>query len=128
MMMHPLSLVFNFCDASIIIGVEFLLPDKEKKAEILKDLNLEKTKEGHIEAMYYFRMYSSDVCWKRDVNLVQANLNRLDSKTAKLDALKENIRMRVKGCDLSGAHITWSHKHKQRSVTKLASHLKWIIE
>ena len=35
---------------------------REKKAEILKDLNLEKTKEGHIEAMYYFRMYSSDVC------------------------------------------------------------------
>ena len=73
-------------------------------------------------------MYSSDVCWKRDVNLVQANLDRLDSKIAKLDALKENIIMRVKGCGLSEAHITWSHKHKQRSVTKLASHLEWIIE
>ena len=74
--------------------------------------------------MYYFRMYSSDACWKGDVNLVQAKLDRLESKTAKLDALKENIRMRVKGCGLSEAHITWLHKRKQRSVTKLASHLE----
>jgi hypothetical protein len=57
-------------------------------------------------------MYSSDAYWKGDVNLVKANLDRLESKTAKLDALKENIRMRVKGCVLSEAHITWSHKHK----------------
>ena len=99
----------------------------EKKAEIPKDLNLEKTKEGLIEATYYFRMYSSDACWKEDVNLVQANLDRLESKIAKLDALKENIRMRVKGCGLSEAHITWSHKHEQRSVTKSSSHLEWII-
>ena len=55
---------------------------REKKAEILKDLNLEKTKEGQIEATYYFRMYSSDACWKEDVNLVQANLDRLESNTA----------------------------------------------
>ena len=59
---------------------------------------------------------------------MQANLDRLDSKTVKLDALKENIRMRVKGCGLSEAHITWSHKRKQRSVTKLASQLELIIE
>jgi hypothetical protein len=56
---------------------------------------------------------------------VQAKLDRLESKTAKLDALKENIRMRVKGYGLSEAHITWSHKRKQRSVTKLASHLEY---
>jgi len=93
----------------------------------LKDLYLEKTKEGLIEAMYYFRMYSSDACWKGYVNLVQANIDRLESKTAKLDALKENIRMRVKRCGLSEAHITWSHKHEQRSVTKSSSHLAWII-
>jgi len=73
-------------------------------------------------------MYTSDVCWKGDVNLVQAKLDRLESKTAKLDALKENIRMRVKGYGLSEAHITWSHKHKQHLVTKLTSHLEWIIE
>ena len=50
----------------------------EKKTEIPKDLNLEKTKEGLIEATHYFRMYSSDACWKEDVNLVQANLDRLE--------------------------------------------------
>ena len=44
-----------------------------------------------------------------------------------MDALKENIRIRVKGCGLSEARITWSHKRKQRSVSKLASHLEWII-
>ena len=51
---------------------------REKKAEIPEDLNLEKTKEGHIEATCQFRMYSSDVCWKGDVNLVQANLDRFE--------------------------------------------------
>ena len=45
-----------------------------------------------------------------------------------MGALKYNIRMRVKGCVLSEAHITWSHKRKQHSLNKLASHLEWIIE
>ena len=47
--------------------------------------------------MYYFRMYSSDTYWRGDIKLVQANHDRLESKAAKLDALKENIRMHVKG-------------------------------
>ena len=59
---------------------------------------------------------------------MKANIDRLESKTATLDALKENIRMHVKGCSLSESHITWSHKRKQRSVSKLVKHLEWIIE
>ena len=69
------------------------------------ELNLEKTKtnEGLIEATYYFRMYSSDAYWKGDGKLVQANLDRLNSKAAELDVLKENIRMRIQGCRLTKA-------------------------
>jgi len=37
---------------------------REKKAELLKEVNLEKTKEDLLEAKYYYRMYFSDACWK----------------------------------------------------------------
>ena len=36
--------------------------------------------------------------------------------------------MRVKGCGLEMAHITWSFWGKQRSVKELAEKLEWIIE
>ena len=101
---------------------------REKKADLLKEFNLEKTKEDLLEATYYYRMYFSEACWKGDKRLVKRNLGKLTSKTAQLDALKENIRMRVKGCGFEMAHITWSFRRKQRSVKELADKLEWIIE
>ena len=101
---------------------------REKKADVLKELNLNKTKEDLLEATYYYKMYFSYACWKGNKKLVKQNLNKLKSKTAKLEALKENIRMRVKGCGFEEAHITWSFRRKQRSVNELAKKLEWVIE
>jgi hypothetical protein len=54
-------------------------------------------------------------------------LGRLKSESAKLEALKENIRMRVIGLGWKQFAITWSYKGAKRSVSKLAAHLKMII-
>jgi hypothetical protein len=39
----------------------------------------------------------SDVCWKGKHSIVHKMLGRLKSESAKLEALKENIRMQVVG-------------------------------
>ena len=92
-----------------------------------KDLSLDGTREDLIEGMYYLKMYKSNACWKGNAAVVDRNLAKLTSKTAKLEALKENIRMRVKGCGWEACHIAWSHQRRQRSVKELSKHLKWII-
>ena len=48
-------------------------------------------------------------------------------ESAKVEALKENIRMRVLGLGWKQFSITWSQKGVRRSVDDLAMHLKMII-
>ena len=45
--------------------------------------------------------------------MVDANLVKLTSNTAKLDKLKVNSRMRAKGCGFKEAHIIWSYIHRK---------------
>ncbi len=54
-------------------------------------------------------------------------LGQLKSESAKLEALKEIIRMRVIGLGWKQFAITWSYKGAQRLVSELAAHLKMII-
>ena len=72
-------------------------------------------------------MYNSEACQKDNKDTVK-KLEKLKSKTAKLDALKENIKIRVIGFGwIEDCHITWSHKKNPRPVSELAKHLEWII-
>ena len=100
---------------------------RESKAEILMGLNLEKTREHLLETTYYHKMYDSPSCWKGDVKVVDANFAELKYEAARLDALKENIWMRVKGCGWEKTHTTWSHKRIERTVKELVTHLKRVI-
>ena len=54
-------------------------------------------------------------------------LKRLNSKSAKLDGLKENIRMRVLGLGWTDLHTAWSKNGKEYMVNELSNHLKKII-
>jgi hypothetical protein len=54
-------------------------------------------------------------------------LGWLKSESAKMAALKENIRMRVIGLGWKQFAITWTYKGAKRSVNELAAHLKMII-
>mgnify|MGYP006196441921 FL=1 len=100
---------------------------KRKKEEMIKKKSLEKAEEALIEASYYWDMYFSDVCWKGKQSIVKTMLARLRSESTKVEALKENIRMRVLGLGWKQFSITWSQKGVRRSVDELAMHLKMII-
>jgi len=100
---------------------------KRKKEEMMEQKGLMKAKESTIEASYYWEMYRSDACWK-NVRTMKTMLGRLNSESAKLEALKENIRMRVIGFGWTQFAITWSSKGKKRSVVELTHHMKMIIK
>ncbi len=83
---------------------------KRKNEEMIKKKSLDKAKEGLVEASYYWEMFHSKVCWKGKQSVVQKMLGRLKSESAKLEALKENIRMHVIGLGWKQFTITWSYK------------------
>ena len=66
---------------------------RESKVEILKGLNLEKTKEHFLEATYYHRVYASLACWKGDVNVIDGNLAKLKSIQAQDEVFEQYIQM-----------------------------------
>ncbi len=66
---------------------------KRKKEEMIDKKSLDKAKEDLVEASYYWEMFHSEVCWKGKPSVVTKMLGRLKSETAKMEALKENIKM-----------------------------------
>ncbi len=100
---------------------------KRKKEEMIEKKSLDKAKEELVEASYYWEMYNSDVCWKGQQRIVGKMLGRLKSESAKLEAMKENIRMRVIGLGWKQFAITWSHRGAKQSVNDVVAHLKMII-
>jgi hypothetical protein len=100
---------------------------KRKKEEMIKKKSLEKAKKCLVEASYYWEIYHSDVCWKGKHSIVHKMLGRLKSESAKLEALKENIRMQVVGLGWKQFAITWSYKGAKQSVEELATCLRMII-
>ncbi len=81
------------------------------KVELLKEKNLECATEAFIDGLYYYRVYFSPACWKDDRKAVTKHLKKITSDTAKYNALKENIMIRVKGCHrppnhgIGGIHV-----------------------
>lgn len=100
---------------------------KRKKKELLKQLGMKKAQEAYIDAIYYHRMYDSEACWKGNPKVVTANLRKLKSESTKYEALKENIRIRVKGFGWQWAHHAWSKNGVKYTIRQLADHLKDII-
>jgi hypothetical protein len=100
---------------------------KKKKEEMIKKKSLEKAKGDLVEASYYWEMYHSDVCWKGEQSIVGKMLGRLKSESAKLEALKEKIRMCVIGLGWKQFAITRSHKGVKQSVDNLTAHLRMIV-
>ena len=58
---------------------------------------MEKVTDEYIEALYLIRMYDSDACVKGDARGVKRLLKKLKSNTARYNAIKTNITIRVKG-------------------------------
>ena len=71
---------------------------KRNKEEMMKRKGMEEATEAAIDASYYYDMWSSDACWKGDTRAVKRNLDKMTSDAQRLQALKENIRIRLVPC------------------------------
>ena len=87
---------------------------------------MDKATESYIDTIYYREMYKSVVWWKT-ISEVKRELKKLKSKTAKLNALKENIRMRVIGLGWKDFATPWSKNGEKFTALYLTSHLEKII-
>ena len=100
---------------------------KRKRVEQLQEKQLKSAEEEYVLALYYHDKYDSEACWKTAAK-VDEQLEQLRSNTAKLNALKEQIRIRVVGFGWTEFHITWSTKRVARTPDMLADHLKTILK
>ena len=100
--------------------------EKERKEEILKKQSLKNASEAYVDAIYYHEMFRSPACWRTSA-AVDRELAKLKSKSAKLSALKENIRIRVIGLGWKDLATAWSKDGKDFTPNQLANHLKHII-
>ena len=64
---------------------------------------------------------------KGDPKVVAQTLKKLNSDSAKRDALTNNIYIRTKGFGWTEFHITMIHNRQQRSIRELSDHLQMII-
>ena len=60
--------------------------------------------------------------------VVTKHLKKITSATAKYNALKENIMIRVKGFSWDWCKHPWSKDGRKYTIKELADHLRWIIK
>ena len=101
---------------------------RREKEELLKEKNLEDATKEFIEGLYYHRMYFSPACWKDDYRIVARELRKSSSESAKYQALKKNIQIRVKGFGWEWCKHQWSKDGWKYTVEELACHLHHIIK
>jgi len=105
---------------------------RREKEELKKELAVLNASEDLVEAAHYCRLYHKPACWKGDPKEVWKNLNAMarDGATKKdqMDAVKNNILIRVKGFNWKEFHHAWSKKGTFYTIEQLAAHLEFIIE
>jgi hypothetical protein len=69
---------------------------KRMKVEIARELGEKKAAEKTIERTFFRKLYDSKYCMKGDPKVVAQTLKKLNSESAKRDALKNNIYIRTK--------------------------------
>jgi len=99
---------------------------KQRKEDLLREISMEHASETFIEALYYHDMFASPACWMT-TKVVDRELKKLKSKAAKLNALKENIRIRVIGFGWKDLSTPWSKNGVAYTPAELASHLKMML-
>ena len=100
---------------------------KRQKEKLAHEHGLQMATEKYIDALYYYDKYGSPACWM-NVKDVNREMKKLKSVSAKLSALKENIRIRVLGFGWSHFAHPWSKNGIVYSPDELALHLKTIIK
>ena len=78
------------------IAIEKQQQHKQQKQELLKRIKLIKAETLYINGLAYKEKFHSAAGWKTKT-VALTEFSKLTSKTAKLDAVKEQIRIRVLG-------------------------------
>jgi hypothetical protein len=99
---------------------------RRRKEELAAEKGREKATEGYVEALYYFEMWESAACWKTAAEAT-AEYAKLTSTAARLQALKEQIRIRVQGFGWKDLACAWSAEGKAFPPSQLLTHLNTII-
>ena len=88
--------------------------------------DIQKANSDHIDAVYLFEKYHSLGCWKT-VRQINTELRKVQAKTEKSKALKENIKIYISGQGWSGFHTQWLKNKVTYDNDCLAAHSKKIV-
>ena len=125
--MRSSLLTFALQLAPVIRKSEKTALDKQREAKRVKQEQLRKKKmlamqTEYAHALTYIDMFNSVACW-RTKSIATTEFGKIQSKTAKLDAVKEQIRIRVLGFGWKDLHHPWSKDCVDYSPEELLAHL-----
>ena len=100
--------------------------EKLEKRNRLRLRKLIAAQREYANALTFIEMYHSDACWKTGA-VARREYSKLGSKTAKLDAVKEQIRIRVIGFGWKDLSHPWSKNGKEYLPDDLLEHLVEMI-
>ena len=95
---------------------------KEEKRKMMKQKKILAAQEEYVKALTYIEMYHSPACWKTPEEVNQ-RFNNLSSESARKEAVKEQIRIRVLGFGWKDLHVPWSKDGKEFSASDLRDKL-----
>ena len=95
---------------------------KQQKKEALRKKKLVAAQVQYANALTYIDIYHSPACW-RDIGEARKKYGKLRSETAKREACKEQIWIRVLGFGWSDLHHAWSEGGVDFSADKLFNYL-----
>ena len=95
---------------------------KKKRQNLLRQRKMLAAQEDYANALTLIDMFYSPACW-RSKSVAKTEFEKLPSRTAKLNSVKEQIRIRVKGFGWTDLHHPWSENGVEFSPEHLLSHL-----
>ena len=81
---------------------------------------------AQIDAFRFHEMHGSLACWTSS-KMIDDELKKMNSNTAKTRALKKNIKIRVNGFGWKDLQTPWSKNGKPLSIHTLTTHLKKVL-
>ncbi len=95
---------------------------KQKKQDLLRNKKILAVQKEYSNALTYIDMFHSPACW-RTKNDAQKAFESLRSKAARMEAIKEQIRIRVIGFGWKDHHHAWSNYGVEYHPEDLFRHL-----
>ena len=99
---------------------------KMKKQKMLREKKIVAAQREYANALTFIEMYHSQACWKTAAQ-VRAGFAKKKSKTAQVEAVKEQIRIRTVGFGWKDLHTPWSKGGVDFTGEYLCEHLINVI-